>query len=186
MPSLAHLPFDIYRQSPSISLHAVFKLCYPNGPTKTALPVWFNGKLSLQHSASVPSIHPHGDTELSMVEDKITTKQLAAIEHLEELHYDEVAGLQATLSDHAKELSNIRSKLAKATNRGKGRRKSAKERAQSRDAEIISLREELANQKQCNNTIKIWAAEAERAMVDMQQHVNCLTFQLNSMRDQRE
>ncbi|TPX25122.1 hypothetical protein DIZ76_010571 [Coccidioides immitis] len=121
-----------------------------------------------------------------MVEDKITTKQLAAIEHLEELHYDEVAGLQATLSDHAKELSNIRSKLAKATNRGKGRRKSAKERAQSRDAEIISLREELANQKQCNNTIKIWAAEAERAMVDMQQHVNCLTFQLNSMRDQRE
>ncbi|QVM10714.1 hypothetical protein D8B26_005367 [Coccidioides posadasii str. Silveira] len=127
--------------------------------------------LSLRRSASAPSICPRGDTP---------TKQLAAIERLEELHYDEVARLQATLSGHAKELSYIRSRLAKATSGAKLRKKSAKERAQSRDAEIISPREELANQKQCNNTIKNRAAEAEKAMVDMQQHGNYLTLQLNS------
>ncbi|EFW14303.1 conserved hypothetical protein [Coccidioides posadasii str. Silveira] len=144
------------------------------------------GRFVLRRSASVPSIHPHGETELFTVEDDITTEQLAVIEHLEKLHCDEMAGWQTTLSGHAKELSEIRSKLAKATNRGKLRKKSAKQRAQSRDAEISSLKEELANQKQCNDTIETWAAEAEEAVVDMKQHVNSLTFQLKSMRDQRE
>ncbi|QSS63082.1 hypothetical protein I7I51_00139 [Histoplasma capsulatum] len=123
-----------------------------------------NGPRSLRRSASVSSIRPHYDTDLSMDKHDIT-EYLATIERLEDLRYREVARLQATLGSHGEELSK---------------------RAQLCDAEIISLREELGYQKQQNIAVENLAAEAEKTIANMQQHIRRLVYQLNSMRNKKE
>ncbi|EER43807.1 conserved hypothetical protein [Histoplasma capsulatum H143] len=144
-----------------------------------------NGARSLRRSASVSSIRPHYDTDLSMDKHDIT-EYLATIERLEDLHYLEVARLQATLSSHGEELSSIRSRLENAKGKEQARKKSALERAQLRDAEIISLREELGYQKQQNIAVENLATEAEKTIANMQQQIHRLVYQLNSMRNKKE
>lgn len=67
-----------------------------------------NGWLPLRRSVSVPSFHPEvldHDTDFLTADDHI-----AALEHLEMLHYNEVGVLQLKLYGRSEELRAIQSK----------------------------------------------------------------------------